>query len=106
MFPLWTYAATAILAGSLAFGGAWKVQGWRFQAKETARVEQELENKRQREKAMSAASTNFEAKREQVRVRTVVREKIVREYVDRPVYLNACLDDDGLNLINQRLEAK
>ena len=33
MIPgLYTYAATAIVAGALAFGGAWKVQAWRYDA--------------------------------------------------------------------------
>lgn len=31
MIPgLYTYAATAIVAGALAFGGGWKVQEWRY----------------------------------------------------------------------------
>ena len=29
---LYTYAATAIVAGALAFGGGWKVQAWRYDA--------------------------------------------------------------------------
>lgn len=33
MIPgLYTYAATAIAAGALAFGGAWTVQAWRYDA--------------------------------------------------------------------------
>ena len=33
MIPgLYTYAATAIVAGAVAFGGAWQVQGWRYDA--------------------------------------------------------------------------
>ena len=33
MIPgLYTYAATAIVAGALAFGGGWKVQAWRYDA--------------------------------------------------------------------------
>ena len=29
---IYTYAATAIVAGALAFGGGWKVQAWRYDA--------------------------------------------------------------------------
>lgn len=29
---LYAYAATAIVAGALAFGGGWKVQAWRYDA--------------------------------------------------------------------------
>ena len=32
---LYTYAATAIVAGALAFGGGWKVQAWRYDAQIT-----------------------------------------------------------------------
>lgn len=33
MIPgLYTYAATAIVAGALAFGACWKVQAWRYDA--------------------------------------------------------------------------
>ena len=33
MIPgIYTYAATAIVAGALAFGGGWKVQAWRYDA--------------------------------------------------------------------------
>lgn len=33
MIPgLYTYVATAIVAGALAFGGGWKVQAWRYDA--------------------------------------------------------------------------
>ncbi len=30
MIPLYTHAIAATVAGALAFGGAWQVQGWRY----------------------------------------------------------------------------
>lgn len=30
MIPLYTHAIAAAVAGALAFGGAWQVQGWRY----------------------------------------------------------------------------
>ena len=33
MIPLYTHAIAAALAGALAFGGAWQVQAWRFDAR-------------------------------------------------------------------------
>ena len=30
MIPIYTHAIAAAVAGALAFGGAWQVQGWRF----------------------------------------------------------------------------
>ena len=43
---IYTYAATALIAASLAATGAWKVQDWRYNAKEKERAEQQLENER------------------------------------------------------------
>lgn len=41
MIPgLYTYAATAIVAGALAFGGGWQVQSWRYE-KQIATITQQ-----------------------------------------------------------------
>ena len=33
MIPIYTHAIAAAVAGALAFGGAWQVQAWRFDAR-------------------------------------------------------------------------
>ena len=43
---MYTYLATALIAASLAATGAWRVQQWRFDAKEKERAELQLENER------------------------------------------------------------
>ena len=43
---IYTYAATVLIAACLAATGAWKVQDWRYNAKEKERAEQQLENER------------------------------------------------------------
>ncbi len=48
---MYTYIATALIAATVAATGAWKVQSWRFDAKEKERVEQQLESERLRAKA-------------------------------------------------------
>ena len=48
---IYTHAAAAILAAVVAATGTWKVQQWRFDAKEKERVEQQLESERLRAKA-------------------------------------------------------
>ena len=45
---IYTHVAAAILAAAIAATGAWKVQQWRFDAKEKERVEQELNDERVR----------------------------------------------------------
>ena len=55
---MYTYVATALIAASLAATGAWKVQEWRFDAKEKERAEQQLESERN---AATAAIRRSEA---------------------------------------------
>ena len=104
MLPgLYTYVATALVAAALGGAGAWKVQGWRFAAQDAQRLEAQAEATRINEKAASAASTSFETKKasNETRYRTITVE--VEKIVDRPVYLQQCLDDDGLRLINSQI---
>ena len=90
----------AALAGLLVFGSAWKIQDWRFDSKEKERLEQVQEAKRMREKRVVTASANYEKKKEVTRVKYVKVIEEVEKIVDRPVYKNICLDDDGIKLIN------
>ena len=100
---LYTYAATALVAAALGGAGAWKVQGWRCAAQDAQRLEAQAEATRINEKAASAASTSFETKKasNETRYRTITVE--VEKIVDRPVYLQQCIDDDGLRLINSQI---
>lgn len=104
MIPgLYTYAATAIVAGALAFGGGWQVQAWRWDAADKQRIEQEAKERQKQLDRAHVASTTFEDKRTtnetRYRTVTVTLEKIV----DRPVYLNQCLDSDGLLQLNAQI---
>lgn len=67
MIPgLYTYAATAIVAGSLAFGAGWKVQAWRYdaadadrmRAEQTAAAARESDARQQRRFADQAAGAH------------------------------------------------
>lgn len=39
---IYTYLATGILSAVMAFGSAWKIQSWRFDAKEKVHVEEQI----------------------------------------------------------------
>jgi len=100
---LYAYIGTAIAALLIGFGGGWKTQGWRWDAADKQRIEQEAkEQQRANERAQSSSST-FEKKRStneiQYRTVTVTLEKIV----DRPVYRNDCFDDSGLQHLNEQI---
>lgn len=86
-----------LLVGSV---GAWKVQAWRQAALEHVRqAQQQRDTQKRMERVQEAASghEDFKAKEE---VRYVTITKIVTKLVDRPVYRNACFDDDGRRLLN------
>ena len=47
------------------------------------------------------ASEDYEQTKETERVKTETITRTVQKIVDRPVYINTCLDDDGVRLINE-----
>lgn len=101
---VYTHLAAAIAGAAIAFAGAWQIQSWRFDSAELQRVEAGREQKRFREKAATAAGLNYEADKERIRVVYEVIDKSVREIIERPVYSNACLDDDGLRQLGDAID--
>lgn len=104
MMPLYTYAATAVVAVALGFAGGWKTQGWRWDAADKQRLEQEAKELHRATERAQASSTTFEGKRStnetKYRTVTVTLEKIV----ERPVYLQQCMDAEGLAVLNQQIQ--
>lgn len=100
---LYTYAATALVAVAIGFTGGWKTQGWRWDASEKQRLEQEAKDLHRANERAQASSSTFESKRSanetKYRTVTITLEKII----DRPVYLSACLDPDGLRVLNEQI---
>lgn len=82
-------------------GWKWNESSW--QAKEQKRIAKDNELVEEKREVAQVASTKFEEKKVanevQYRTVTVTLEKIV----DRPVYLNQCLDDDGLRILNDQI---
>lgn len=100
---LYTYAATALVAVAIGFTGGWKTQGWRWDAAEKQRLEQEAKDLHRANERAQASSSTFESKRSanetKYRTVTITLEKII----DRPVYISACFDADGLRLLNEQI---
>lgn len=46
-------------------------------------------------------SEDYEQSKETERVKTETITRTVQKIVDRPIYINTCLDDDGVRLINE-----
>lgn len=102
---IYTHTAVAIVAMALGMASGWNVQKWRYQSKETMRLEAQVQAEKRRDKASYDASVNYEKERQnvQTRFRTITVE--VEKIVDRPIYGQQCLDNDGLRIINDAIKA-
>lgn len=97
---IYTHAAAALVGAAMAFGGAWKVQDWRYGAIEAKRLSALAEAEKKRDKASYEASTNFEKGRTRVETVFETITETVEVIVDRPVYRDTvCLDTDGLRAL-------
>lgn len=97
---LYTHLASAIAGAAIAFSGAWKVQDWRYGAKEAARLSAAVEAEKARDKASYDAATTFEKGRNRVETVYQTITETVEVIVDRPVYRDTvCFDPDGLRAI-------
>lgn len=97
---MYTYVVAWLLGLFMGITGAWQAQEGRYARKEVARLEFEREARKMREKAMYEASSGFEKDRTKIRTQYLYEVKTITEYIDRPVYKNVCIDEDGLKLIN------
>lgn len=97
----------ALITGLVAFvigvGSGWAIQGWKRDSADKQRIEKEAEKKEEHREQANKASAGFEEKRTANEIRyhtvTVTLEKVV----DRPVYVNQCIDDDGLQILNDQI---
>lgn len=100
---IYTHAAAAIGGAVLAGALAWNVQGWRWDAADKHRLEQETADLRRITEHARQASGTYEDKRtaNETRYRTVT--VTLEKVIDRPVYLQQCLDPDGLRALNDQI---
>ena len=98
---MWLTVGIAAVSALVAFGTGWEVRSMRCIAAETARLSKvKIVTEAKQDKVLKA-STKVEVQKEKVRIKYVQVVKEVEKIVDRPVYKNVCLDDDGLKAINE-----
>jgi hypothetical protein len=103
---IYTHAAVAIAALALGFAGGWSADDWRHGANELERVRAEhaaLAERADRGDQAAVKHEEFKAKQE---TRYVTRTKLVDRILERPVYLESCLDPDGLQLLNAEIAGR
>ena len=104
MIPgLYTYVAVGVAALAIGFGGGWKINDWRWDAADKQRIEREAKKKNEQIETAQEVSAVVEKIRtvNEIRYRTVT--VTLEKIVDRPVYLNQCIDDDGLRILNDQI---
>ena len=96
--------AVIALAAAIGCSCGWYVQGIRYQGK-IYQIE--------RDKALvdmyamslwNIAGEQYENSRVELELKTHTVTKQIIKYVDRPVYKNICIDQDGLDAINSLIQ--
>lgn len=106
MNPLALYAAIALIATTLGGAGAWRVQSWRYEARDKARIEAQIELDRNNRKVAQSASEGFENDRAKTTTQYRTIEVEVEKIVERPIYRDhACFDDDGMRALRSAIGA-
>jgi hypothetical protein len=103
MNPIGVGAIAAALAFAIGTGAGVKLSADHYAAKEAKKLKDASDAYEARTEELNAVSAELErAKSEkQVIYRTITKR--VQTYIDRPVYLHDCVDDDGLRDINAAL---
>jgi hypothetical protein len=96
---IYTHLAALLLGAAVAGAGAWKVQGWRFDAVEKERFEAQAEARRIDAKVIDTAAVGHEADKREIRTEFITITEKVERIVREPFYAAdgpACLDIGGL----------
>lgn len=100
---IYTHLAAALIAGALAAGGAWRVQDWRYGAKEAARLEEVARDRMRAEKNIDVAATGYEKDKARIRTEFITITEEVERVIEKPVYRDVCLDADGLRVLSDAI---
>ena len=95
--------ATGLISLVLGFSSGMGLQKLFWIAADKERIENEAKTKENNKEKAHEASPSYEEKRtaNEIRYRTVT--VTVEKLIDRPVYINQCLDADGLRTINEQI---
>ena len=93
----------AVIALGLAFGTGWWLRGLQVKAATVDQTKAQAQaDAQQAQRTSGAVQQHAKVKTEtEIRYVTVTRE--VEKLVERPVYLERCMDDDGLRVLNGQI---
>ena len=100
----------ALVGAAVLFGAGWMTNGWRLNAKHDAEALAAAQAAKAAYEAKATqyneASAALEAARNEREIVYRTITKTVEKVVERPVYRNVCIDDDGLRSINDALAGR
>lgn len=93
----------AALAAAFLFGAGWWLKGLQVKVSIVAQTKAQAKaDIQQAQRTSDVVQTHAQAQ-VQTEIRYVTVTKEVEKLVERPVYLERCMDDDGLRAINAQI---
>lgn len=106
IMPLWGKLVAVCFVLITAFGAGWKVKSWQADSETLAIENAKTEMINAYRDAERKSARVLEDKLGELKANEKVIEREKLKIIDRPVYLNNCLDSDGLSLIEQARAGK
>lgn len=103
---MYVYAATFLVALALGFTSGWKVQAWRWDSDNLAKLEAQRENERVNRRAADAASEGHEKRAADLDQQFRVIYSEVEHTIEKPIYKNVCFDEDGMKQIKRAIRSE
>lgn len=98
---IYTHVATAVTALAIGFSGGWLAQGWRWDSAELARQQKVKADALAQVRRIDKASESYEGDRAASKTEFTTITKEVERVIEKPVYRNVCIDDDGLRQLER-----
>lgn len=96
---IYTHAAAALVALAIGLTGGWQARAWKAGQDEAARLQVQAEAAQAAAARADAAAAGHETVRAGLQQQRRVLIQEVERVVEKPVYRDLCLDDDGLRII-------
>lgn len=101
--PIWLKPVAILTAAGACFFGGWTANDWRRDAEVLEQKQADAKENFRRGEPEGEKGKAFEQDKSQIvkQLRPIIRE--VERVVEKPVYRNVCLDDDGLRLLRSAI---
>ena len=93
----------SVIALGLAFGTGWWLRGLQVKAATVDQTKAQAQADVQQAQRTSTAVQQHAQTKTETEIRYVTTVKEVEKLVERPVYLERCMDDDGLRVLNAQI---